>query len=444
MNKDITVGFISLGCAKNQINTEHMIAAVVNAGYKITGEAEKSDVTVINTCGFIEDAKREALDTIFEVAALKNEKKLSKIIVCGCLAQRYSDNIAEELYEVDGFVGVGSFDKIVTAIEKVMAGERVMMFDDLSNIQLEGDRYLITPNYSAYLKIADGCSNRCSYCAIPDIRGPFKSRHMENIVAEAKKLVGGGAKELIVIAQDTSNYGIDIYGERKLPELLTKLCEIEGLCWLRVMYLYPDKITDELIEVFKTQDKIVKYIEMPVQHASGNVLSKMNRPGNDKSLLELIEKLRREIKDVELRTTIMVGFPQETEEDFEILCNFLKKAKFDKLGVFTYSPEEETPAYDMEGQIADDIKASRAEAIELLQSEIALEKQQNLISTVVPVIVEGFDRYAECFFGRSPKEAPDIDGKIFFTSDRNLIAGEIIKVKITECMDFELIGEIVK
>ncbi|MBQ8605701.1 MAG: 30S ribosomal protein S12 methylthiotransferase RimO [Clostridia bacterium] len=441
---NITVGFISLGCAKNQINTEHMIAAVQKAGYKVTGEIELTDVTVINTCGFIEDAKKEALDTIFEVAALKNEGKIKKIIVCGCLAQRYSDNIAQELYEVDGFVGVGSFERIVEAIETVMRGEKAEFFDDLSNIQLEGDRILTTLPFSAYIKIADGCSNRCSYCAIPDIRGPFKSRKMENIVAEAKALVKGGARELIVIAQDTSNYGIDIYGERKLPKLLSELCKIDGLCWLRVMYLYPDKITDELIEVIKTEDKIVKYIEMPIQHASENVLRAMNRPGSDKTLLELVSKLRREIPDVSLRTTVMVGFPGETDEDFEILCKFLKTAKFDKLGVFTYSAEEETPAYSMEDQVPDDVKASRAEAVELLQSEITMEYQSTLIGKTVDVLVEGYDRYAECFFGRSGMEAPDIDGKIFFTAEGTLAVGSMVKVKLTDCMDFELIGEMVK
>ena len=440
MNKQITVGFISLGCAKNQINTEHMIASVKNAGYKVTGEIENTDVTVINTCGFIEDAKKEALDTIFEVAALKNEGKIKKIIVCGCLAQRYSDNIDKELFEVDGFLGVGSFDKIADAIKEVLADKKPLYFDPLSNIQLEGERVLTTPPYSAYIKIADGCSNRCSYCAIPDIRGSFKSRPMENIIEEAKTLVKDGAKELIVIAQDTSNYGIDIYGERKLAELLREICKIDGLVWCRVMYLYPDKITDELIEVIKTEDKIVKYIEMPIQHASENVLKLMNRPGSDKSLSELVTKLRKEIPDVTLRTTIMVGFPGETEKDFEILCKFLKKARFEKLGVFKYSPEEDTPAFDME-QISDEIKSIRAENIEILQSQITLDYLDSLVGKTLPVMVEGFDRYAECFFGRSPMEAPDIDGKIFFTADGNLSEGQIVNVKITEQMDFELIGE---
>ena len=441
MTDKLTVGFISLGCAKNQINTEHMIAAVKNAGYNVTGEPEKSDVTVINTCGFIEDAKKEALDTIFEVAALKKENKLQKIIVCGCLSERYSDNIADELYEVDGFVGVGSFQNIVEVIDRVMSGERVCDFGDLENIQLEGERYVISPEFSVYLKIADGCSNCCSYCAIPSIRGRFHSRPMENIIEEAKHLAKNGAKELIVIAQDTSNYGIDIYGKRRLAELLRELCKVEGIEWVRIMYLYPDKITDELIEVIKTEDKIVKYIEMPVQHAAGSMLARMNRPGDKASLLELVHKLRREIPNVILRTTLMVGFPGETDSEFEQLCEFVKEAEFDKLGVFTFSEEEGTPAFDMQDKIEEDIKDRRAETIELLQSEIVLKKQDELLNKTVEVIVEGFDRIAECWFGRSYMEAPDIDGKIFFTSNDAIDAGDIISVKITECMDFELIGE---
>ncbi len=441
MSDKKTVGFIALGCAKNQVNTEIMIAAVKNAGYTITGEPEMSDVTVINTCGFIEDAKKEALDTIFEVAQLKKEGKLSKIIVCGCLSERYKDDIAQELYEVDGFLGVGSFDRIVEAIERVLSGERVTMFDDLKNIQLDGERMLITPYYSAYLKIADGCSNRCAYCAIPLIRGDYKSRTIENIIAEAQTLAKNGTKELIVIAQDTTNYGIDIYGERKLPDLLKELCKIDGVEWIRVMYMYPDKITDELIEVIKTEPKIVKYIEMPIQHAAKNVLSAMNRPGDDKSLLQTVEKLKKEIDGVVLRTTIMVGFPNETDDDFEILCNFIKSAQFDKLGVFKFSPEQDTPAFDMQNQVAEEIKDSRAETVELIQSAIVEKKQSELIGKTFKVVCEGFDRYGECYFGRSFMEAPDIDGKIFFTSNSPVKAGEFVNVKLTETMDFELIGE---
>ena len=442
MSDKKTVGFIALGCAKNQVNTEIMIAAVKNAGYTITGEPEMSDVTVINTCGFIEDAKREALDTIFEVARLKKEGKLSKIIVCGCLSERYQDDIADELYEVDGFLGVGSFDRIVEAIERVLDGERVTMFDSLENIQLDGERMLITPYYSAYLKIADGCSNRCAYCAIPLIRGNYKSRTMENIIAEAKSLAKGGTKELIVIAQDTTNYGIDIYGERRLPELLKELCKIDGIEWIRVMYMYPDKITDELVEVIKTEKKIVKYIEMPIQHASGNVLASMNRPGDDKSLLETVKKLKGEIDGAVLRTTIMVGFPGETDEDFEILCGYIKEAQFDKLGVFKFSPEQDTPAFDMANQVPEEIKDSRAETVELIQSTIVEKKQAELIGKTFDVICEGYDRYGECYFGRSFMEAPDIDGKIFFTSSKPVKAGELVKVTLTETMDFELIGEV--
>lgn len=440
---DITVGFIALGCAKNQVNTEIMIRSVQNAGYKITGDPEKSDVTVINTCGFIEDAKKEALDTIFEVAALKAEGKLKKIIVCGCLSERYKDNIAEEIFEVDGFLGVGSFDRIVEAVEAVLDGKKVEFFDSLDNIQLEGERCVITPPSFAYLKIADGCSNCCAYCAIPSIRGKFRSRKMENIIEEAKTLVKNGAKELIVIAQDTSNYGIDIYGERKLPELLKKLCGIDGLCWLRIMYLYPDKITDELVEVIATEDKIVKYIEMPVQHASGSVLKRMNRPGDFDSLVATVKKLRDRIPDVVLRTTVMVGFPDESEEEFESLCKFVKTAKFDRLGVFTFSKEEGTPAFDM-NDIAEDLKLARQENIELIQSEIVYDKQQKIIGKTFTVLVEGFDRLAECWFGRTYAEAPDIDGKIFFTATEPVAEGEFVKVRITEAMDFELIGETVE
>lgn len=444
MSDKTAVSFITLGCAKNQINTEIMIAAVRNAGYEITGEPEKSRVCVINTCGFIEDAKKEALETFFEVAALKKEKKLEKIIVCGCLAQRYENEIANELYEADGFVGVGSFGRIAEAVEKVLAGQRVMFFDDLSNLPLEGERFVITPPFSTYLKVADGCSNRCSYCAIPLIRGDFHSRTIESVVSEAEILARNGAKELIVIAQDTTNYGIDIYGKRMLPELLKKLCAVSGIEWIRIMYLYPDKITDELIDVIKNEDKIVKYIEMPIQHASGKVLRAMNRPGDSELLLSLVNKLRRSIPGVVLRTTVMVGFPGESEEDFEELCVFLKKARFDKLGVFEFSAETGTPAYSMENELADDIKTARAETVELLQSEIALEKQENLLGKSFEVLCEGYDRFAECYFGRSYMEAPDIDGKIFFTSDSVICSGDMVNVRITECMDFELIGEIVK
>ena len=444
MSDKTAVSFISLGCAKNQINTEIMIAAVKNAGYDITGEPEKSKVCVINTCGFIEDAKKEALETFFEAAALKREKKIEKIIVCGCLAQRYEREIADELYEADGFVGVGSFQRIAEAVEKVLSGQRVMFFDDISNLQLEGERFVISPPFSTYLKIADGCSNRCSYCAIPLIRGSFRSRPMENILSEAKALAQSGTKELIVIAQDTSNYGIDIYGRRALPELLNELCKIDGIEWIRIMYLYPDKITDELIDVIKTQAKIVKYIEMPIQHASKNVLSAMNRPGDSDSLLSLVQTLRERIPGVILRTTVMVGFPGETDEDFEELCVFLKRARFDRLGVFAFSSETGTPAAEMQNEVQDDVKTARAETVELLQSQIVLEKSDALVGQTFEVICEGFDRFAECYFGRSYMEAPDIDGKIFFSSENIVCSGDIVRVRITECMDFELIGEIVQ
>lgn len=435
------VGFISLGCAKNLINTEQMVATVLKAGFEFCEQPEKSDVVVVNTCGFIEAAKVEALDTIFELVQLKKENKIKAIIVAGCLSERYQQEIEKELYEVDGFLGVGSFQYIVNAIQTVLKGQKYTRFDKKEQIQLEGKRILSTPARYAYIKIADGCSNCCSYCAIPLIRGRYKSRRIENIIAEAKDLAARGVRELIVIAQDTTNYGIDIYKKRMLPELLDELCKIDGIDWIRVMYLYPEKIDDKLISVIKRQPKILKYIEMPIQHADGGVLKAMRRPGDAGTLLELISKLRREIDGVVLRTTVMVGFPGEDEAAFSSLCEFLKLARFDKLGVFEFSPESGTPAYDFAGQVDDETKARRAEAVEILQSDIVFEKQRKLIGRTFDVIVEGYDQIVKRYFGRSYMEAPEIDGQIFFTGRGGYALGDIIPVTITETLDFELLGE---
>ncbi len=436
------ISFISLGCEKNRINTEIMMKTLRDAGYEITAHIEGSDVCVINTCGFIDDAKKEAIETFFEVLQLKKEKKLKKIIVCGCLVQRYAGEIEKELYEADGYVGVGSFGRIAEAVELALRGEKPRLLDDRSLLPIEGERILTSPPYSVNIKIAEGCDNRCGYCAIPQIRGGYRSRKMESVVAEAEHFIKRGAKEIVLIAQDTTSYGIDLYGKRVLPELIKKICQIEGDFWLRAMYLYPDKITDELIDVIKTEPKAVKYIEMAIQHASGDVLRKMNRPGDDKSLLLLVNKLRHKIPGVTLRTTVMVGYPGETERDFEILCEFLKKARFERLGVFEFSPQEKTPAYDMAGQVADDIKAARAEAVLTLQGEITKAQQEALIGRTLTVLCEGYDRYAECFYGRSGAEAPDIDGRIFFRSDKPVNSGDFVRVTLTERVDFELIGEI--
>ena len=342
-----------MGCEKNTVNTEKMIATTLGAGYNLVTDLDKTQVAVINTCGFIESAKQEAIETIFEVVQLKNEGKIERIIVAGCLVQRYQAEIAEEIPEVDGFLGVGSFQRIGEAIDAVLRGERILWCDPTENLQLEGERVLTTPPETAYLKIADGCNNRCAYCCIPAIRGKYQSRTIENVLHEARSLAAQGCKELILIAQDTTNYGVDLYGEKKLPALLREIVKIEGLEWVRLLYLYPDKITDELVEIMATEPKLLPYIEMPIQHGVGSVLKRMNRPGDTESLLRTLKTLRDKIPNVVLRTTLIVGFPGETEEEFEALCRFVREAKFDKLGVFCYSREEGTPAYEMEDQIPD-------------------------------------------------------------------------------------------
>ena len=438
----MNVGFIGLGCEKNTVNTEMMIAACRNRGYQIVHELEKTQVVVINTCGFIESAKQEALETIFEVAQLKSEGKIEKIIVTGCLAERYQAEIAAEIPEADGFLGVGSFQRIGEAVDRVLAGERIEWFGPQSELQLEGDRVLTSPVYTSYLKIADGCGNRCAYCCIPAIRGAYKSRRMEAVLQEAEQLVAGGSRELILIAQDTTNYGMDLYGERRLPTLIRAIAKIEGLHWLRLLYLYPEKISDELIALFASVPKLVPYIEMPVQHASGKILRAMRRPGDANSLLKLIEKLRARIPGVALRTTLIVGFPGETEEDFEELCRFVRAARFDKLGVFCYSREEGTPAYDLPDQIEQAVKERRRDVLETIQADIIEEKQAALTGRKLEVLAEGYDRFGECWYGRSYMEAPDIDGKIFFTGSGSIVPGQFVPVTIEDTLDFDLIGSI--
>lgn len=434
------VAFIGLGCEKNIINTEKMMATCQNAGFTLTDELEGADVAIINTCGFIESAKAEALETFFEVAQLKAEGKVKKILLAGCLVQRYQEEIAKELPEADGFIGVGSFQNVADAVNAVMAEEPVAAFGPVEDLQLEGDRILTSPTATSYLKVADGCSNKCAYCCIPLIRGPFKSRPMENIINEAKKLAADGTRELILIAQDTTNYGFDLYGERKLCALLKELVKIDGLQWIRLLYLYPDKVTEELIDLMAKEEKILPYVEMPIQHAAGPVLKAMNRPGDDQSLLKTIEDFRKKLPQITLRTTLIVGFPGETEEDFETLCNFVRKAKFDKLGVFTFSPEEGTPAFEMEDQIEEEVKERRQEILEMIQAEIMEEKQSALIGQELTVLVEGYDRFGECWFGRSFMEAPDIDGKIFFTAEEPMQIGAFAQVEISDVIDFDLMG----
>ena len=438
----VRVGMVSLGCAKNQVDGEMLMASLKNAGYELSDDAALADVAIINTCGFIESAKAESIEEILELVTLKKEGRIKKIVVTGCLSQRYQQEIRKEIPEVDAVVGIGANGEIAEIIGKVMEGETQEVFPEKKKMPLCGDRELSTPSYFAYLKIAEGCDNRCTYCAIPLIRGGYRSRTIESIVEEAQKLVDDGAKELIVIAQDTSRYGLDLYGELKLPELLRRLCQIEKLRWVRLLYCYPDTVTDELLDVMASEEKIVKYIDLPLQHASGRVLKAMNRRGDKESLLKLIAHMREKVPGLILRTTLITGFPGETEEDFTELSEFVQEVRFDRLGCFAYSQEEDTPAALLPNQIDEETKNRRAEIIMEQQMEIMQQKGEEMIGKAVTVLTEGFDRYAECYFGRTAADSPDIDGKVFFTAQGNKpYFGQFVKVRIEDCMDCDLTGE---
>lgn len=438
----VRVGMVSLGCAKNQVDGEMLMASLKNAGYELSDDAALADVAIINTCGFIESAKAESIEEILELVTLKKEGRIKKIVVTGCLSQRYQQEIRKEIPEVDAVVGIGANGEIAEIIGKVMEGETQEVFPEKEKMPLCGDRELSTPSYFAYLKIAEGCDNRCTYCAIPLIRGGYRSRTIESIVEEAQKLVDDGAKELIVIAQDTSRYGLDLYGELKLPELLRRLCQIEKLRWVRLLYCYPDTVTDELLDVMASEEKIVKYIDLPLQHASGRVLKAMNRRGDKESLLKLIAHMREKVPGLILRTTLITGFPGETEEDFTELSEFVQEVRFDRLGCFAYSQEEDTPAALLPNQIDEETKNRRAEIIMEQQMEIMQQKGEEMIGKAVTVLTEGFDRYAECYFGRTAADSPDIDGKIFFTAQGNKpYFGQFVKVRVEDCMDCDLTGE---
>ena len=418
------------------------MASLKNAGYELCDDAALADVAIVNTCGFIESAKAESIEEILELVTLKKEGRIKKIVVTGCLSERYQEQIRKEIPEVDAAVGIGANGEIAEIIGQVMAGETPEVFPDKEKMPLCGDRELSTPSYFAYLKIAEGCDNRCTYCAIPLIRGGYRSRSMESIVEEAEKLAAGGAKELIVIAQDTSRYGLDLYGELKLPELLRRLCTIDGVRWIRLLYCYPDTITDELLDVMAREEKIVKYIDLPLQHASGRVLRAMNRRGDRESLTQLIAHMREKIPGLILRTTLITGFPGETEEDFAELSQFVQDVRFDRLGCFAYSQEEGTPAAELPDQVEEDVKNHRAEIIMEQQMEIMQQKGEAMIGKAVTVLTEGFDRYAECYFGRTVADSPDIDGKVFFTAAGNKpYFGQFVKVRIDDCIDCDLTGQ---
>ncbi len=439
----IRVGMVSLGCSKNQVDAERMLYKISERGFQLVGDAALADIAIINTCGFIESAKQEAIETILEFAELKKEGRIRKIIITGCLAQRYREEILAELPEADAVVGIGCNEDICDVIDHVLANEQFTRFEDKEKLPLTGGRIQTTLPFFSYLKIAEGCSNCCSYCAIPSIRGKFRSVPMEELLKEAAELAEDGVRELVVIAQDSTRYGEDLYGKLMLPELLTKLCRIPQLKWIRVLYCYPERITDELLHVIAREEKIVKYIEMPIQHCDGEILRKMNRTGDEESLKRLIAHIRETIPGVILRTTLITGFPGETAEQFESLAEFVKETEFDRLGCFAYSPEEGTPAAELDGQIDDVEKQHRADIIMEQQAIIMGRKNQLLRGALVETVVEGYDRYGECYFGRSAADAPDIDGKIFFTSkERRLVPGTFVKVRVNEIMDYDLIGDV--
>lgn len=438
------IGFISLGCPKNQVDSELMLKKLSDAGFEIIDTAVGADVVIINTCGFIEEAKKEAIDNILEMAQLKEDGEVGKIIVIGCMAQRYKDEILNEMSEVDAVAGIGINGDIVKFVEDVLAGEKKSEYPPKEALPLEGERILTTPEYWAYLKISDGCSNCCTYCAIPSIRGPFRSRPIESIVSEAKTLAENGVKELIVIAQDTTRYGLDIYGELKLPELLTELVKIDGIEWIRLLYCYPDRLTDELLEVMRDNEKILNYIDLPLQHADGRILKAMNRTGDKDSMLALIKKIRSYMPDCIIRTTFITGFPGEDEEAFTALSEFVEEAQFDRLGCFAYSAEEGTKAAEMPDQIDRETAQHRGEVIMEQQYDIFTDKQRDLIGTVQSCIVEDYDRYTDSYTGRTWMDAPEIDSSICFVSHKDLENGDIVKVEITDTNEYDLIGEVVE
>ena len=437
------VGFVSLGCPKNQLDAEVMLHELVMAGYELTADETEADVVIINTCGFIESAKKEAIDNILDIAWLKENKDLKGLIVTGCLAERYRNSILEEFPEVDAVLGVGSIHNIVEAVGKVLEGEKYTSFEDKNCVRLGGDRVLTTPEYAAYLKIAEGCDNRCTYCAIPSIRGKFRSRPMEDIIAEAKDLESLGVKELTLVAQDTTKYGQDIYGGYKLAELLHTLTEETNIPWFRILYCYPDKITDELIAEMRDNDRVCKYIDLPMQHIADGVLKKMNRHGGSALIREVVAKLRKEIPDVVIRTTFIVGFPGETDEDFTELCEFVNEQKFEHVGVFTYSREEGTPAYKME-QIDEQIKLDRYDILMRDQLVINEENNEKKLGKTILVLCEGYDPVSEAYYGRSSADAPDIDGKIYFTGKKGILPGTFVDVMINEVIEYDLCGEVIK
>ena len=434
------IGFISLGCSKNTIDTEMMLAHLDNAGHEITANAQEADIILINTCGFIGDAREESIETIKEMSRCKKTGKLKKLIVTGCLAERWRDKLMQKIPEIDAVVGLSEIHRIIETIKASLENEKYAAFGDYEKTPIDGERMLSDDSPSVFLRISEGCDNRCSYCAIPQIRGRYRSRTMESIIEEAQDLEAAGAKELNLIAEDTSRYGTDLYRENKLPELLRRLAQETTIPWIRLFYCYPDRITDELIAEIRDNPRVLPYLDMPIQHINDSVLKRMHRGGNRKQIETVIKKLRKEIPDMVIRSTVIVGFPGETDEQFNELLDFVKNYRLNRLGAFTYSREEGTPAFDMPDQIAPEIKRQRYEILMETQAEISFESQQAVIGKTREVICEGFDEEEKLFFGRDFSNGLDIDGKVFFTSDNPINIGDFVRIKITDADEYDLFG----
>ncbi len=438
------IGFISLGCAKNQVDCERMMYRVQEAGHTVCAGVDGCDVVVINTCGFIDSAKSEAIDNILQMAALKAQGRIGKILVTGCLSQRYQDEIFHELPEVDGILGTGSYTQIVPAIESLLSGETARDFASIDAPEVETLRIVTTPEQYAYIKIAEGCDNHCAYCVIPSLRGRYRSRKLDDVVYEARMLASSGVKELIVVAQDTSRYGTDLpEHKRLLPTLLRQLCAIDGLHWIRVHYVYPDEIDDELIDTLASEPKIVKYLDIPIQHCNDEILRRMNRRGNGTFLRELFHKLRSRIPGLVLRTSIITGLPGEGEAEFAELCDFLKEMRLERVGAFPFSPEEGTPAAQMEHPDSETAQR-RAEMVETIQSRIMDDYNAAMQGKILEVLVDGYDEQVEQFYGRSYADSPEIDGRVWIASEEALTIGEFIKVRIDDTLDGDLSGYVVE
>ncbi len=435
------VGFISLGCSKNLVDTEVMLRTLHDAGFEITPDETEAEIIIINTCGFIESAKQEAIDNILDAQQLKEWGKCRHIIATGCLVERYREEVMLELPEIDALIGVGSLSDIAEACKAVLKGEKYTSFKDKNTSPLGGERILTTADHTAYLKIAEGCDNKCSYCAIPLIRGKFRSRAIEDIVKEARDLEALGVKELNLIAQDTTRYGLDIYGEYSLARLVRAICKETAIPWIRLLYCYPDKITDELIDELRDNPRLLKYMDIPIQHISDKILKRMNRHGDKALIVDTVAKLRREVPGIVLRTTAMVGFPGEDNDDFVELCEFIKKAKFDRFGAFTFSEEEGTAAVDLDQKVDEQTKQDRYDILMQTQLTVTEDKNAENVGRVLEVLCDGFDTVAEIYYGRSYADAPDVDGRVYFASKKKIAAGEFVSVKIIEALDYDLVGE---